>query len=200
MLSLLLLAAALLVPSAPAAVRVAPRREPKSARDGPHRRSALVHRVRNRVQELRGTRGDPLAAAADIELFAACINSGLSTRQAAVALTRVSGPATVSAWNRLAALLGVGVDVSSAWAHMREEPYLGALASLVVMSDHSGAAITAGCQRIIATLRAEATAHATAAAERAGVFIAFPLAVCFLPAFIVLGLVPVVISLGAELF
>jgi len=83
---------------------------------------------------------------------------------------------------------------------MREEPYLGALASLVVMSDHSGAAITAGCQRIIATLRAEATAHATAAAERAGVFIAFPLAVCFLPAFIVLGLVPVVISLGAELF
>ncbi|MDU6013102.1 MAG: type II secretion system F family protein, partial [Corynebacterium sp.] len=36
-------------------------------------------------------------------------------------------------------------------------------------------------------------------AERAGVFIALPLAVCFLPAFIVLGLAPVVISLGAQL-
>ena len=43
------------------------------------------------------------------------------------------------------------------------------------------------------------SAQATARAERAGVLIALPLTLCFLPAFLVLGLAPVVISLGTAL-
>lgn len=200
MLSLVFLAAALLIPASDAAARIAPPREPKSPRDGPSSRSIAARGWQKLRKKVRGNRADPLAAAADIELFAACLSSGLSTQQAAMALVRVAAPATAPAWKRLSALLGVGVSASSAWEHMRAEPYLEPLARLVVMSNHSGAAIAAGCHRITATLRAEATADATAAAERAGVFIALPLAVCFLPAFIVLGLAPVVISLGAELF
>ena len=45
------------------------------------------------------------------------------------------------------------------------------------------------------------TAHdAAAAGERAGVLIAGPLGVCFLPAFICLGVVPVVAGLARDAF
>jgi pilus assembly protein TadC len=39
-----------------------------------------------------------------------------------------------------------------------------------------------------------------AAAERAGVLIAGPLGLCFLPAFVCLGIVPVVAGLAGEVF
>ena len=38
-----------------------------------------------------------------------------------------------------------------------------------------------------------------ARADRAGVLISLPLALCFLPAFIVLGLVPIVVSLSTQM-
>jgi pilus assembly protein TadC len=41
---------------------------------------------------------------------------------------------------------------------------------------------------------------AAAAAERAGVLIAGPLGLCFLPAFVCLGIVPVVVGLAGEIF
>ena len=47
--------------------------------------------------------------------------------------------------------------------------------------------------------RHDAERLVAARAERAGVLIALPLTACFLPAFLVLGLAPVVISLGTEL-
>mgnify|MGYP002721159606 FL=1 len=114
-------------------------------------------------------------------------------------MARTADAQTKELWETVAALLGVGVPAQSAWGHMKGHAGLEDLAQLVIMSGQSGATIAAGCHRICTSLRAEASAHATAQAERAGVFIALPLAVCFLPAFIVLGLAPVVISLGAQL-
>lgn len=77
-------------------------------------------------------------------------------------------------------------------------PGLEQLASLVTLSHASGTAVAEGCDRIITELREAAADDATAAAERAGVLISIPLAAFFLPAFFVLGLVPVIIGLGAE--
>ncbi|MEX3516924.1 type II secretion system F family protein [Corynebacterium camporealensis] len=167
----------------------------KTPRDGPV--AIWWGKIRERFQHAPS--GDPLAAAADIELFAACLSSGLSTYHAARAVAQVADTDTADYWQRTVALLGVGASNQGAWEPLREHPHLAELATLVVMSGQSGAAIAAGCSRHTRALRAEASAHATAAAERAGVFIALPLAVCFLPAFIVLGLVPVVIGLGMQI-
>ena len=65
-------------------------------------------------------------------------------------------------------------------------------------SHRSGSALSQGCRRIAESLGATATDHRTAAAERAGVFIALPLATCFLPAFMIIGLAPVVLGLGMK--
>jgi pilus assembly protein TadC len=46
--------------------------------------------------------------------------------------------------------------------------------------------------------RDDAAHAATAAAERAGVLIAGPLGLCFLPAFVCLGIVPVVAGLAGD--
>jgi len=142
---------------------------------------------------------DPLVIAGDIELFVACVRAGLSVQQATSAVSIVADEPTATYWIQVNSLLALGVEPERAWVHMSQLPGLQELARLVVMSEYSGAAIASGCQRLGDTLRADATSNAIAKAERAGVFISLPMAMCFLPAFIVLGLVPVVISLGAQL-
>jgi pilus assembly protein TadC len=57
-----------------------------------------------------------------------------------------------------------------------------------------------GLGELADTRRAEAQDHAAAAAERAGVAISGPLGLCFLPAFVCLGIVPVVIGLAGPVF
>ncbi len=51
-----------------------------------------------------------------------------------------------------------------------------------------------------ATIRARRTARAREAAARLGVRLVLPLGLCLLPAFVLLGLVPVLLSTGTELF
>ncbi len=192
---LLLLAGALLVPAPGLLTRLAlespeypARTGPKNPRDGPARFRARANRI------------DRLAIAADIDLFAACARAGLSTSAAAHAVAEAGAdPALAERWRSVAALLAIGVPAERAWTGMVDLPGLSDLAALARMSQRSGAAVAEGSERIAAGLRAEAADDATARAERAGVFIALPLAACFLPAFFTLGLAPVVIGLGTRL-
>ncbi|MDK8669920.1 MULTISPECIES: type II secretion system F family protein [unclassified Corynebacterium] len=197
MTPLIFIALAALVGLPPHTARLAPasatETTAKTPRDGPTARGGLISKLKPAAPL------DPLAVAGDVELFAACLAAGLSVHGATTAVARTADAQTKDLWETVAALLGVGVPAHSAWGHMKGHAGLADLAQLVIMSGQSGATIAAGCHRICTSLRAEASAHATAQAERAGVFIALPLAVCFLPAFIVLGLAPVVISLGAQL-
>lgn len=179
--ALLFLAAALSVPAATPARRLAVEKaDPKTPRDGP----ALP---------------DRLSVAADIDLFAACVSAGLSVAAAAEAVARVAEDSTREVWTSVAALLSVGVSAERAWADVSDVPGLADLARMARLSERSGAALAQGSRRIAHTLRSEAGEDTTARAERAGVLIALPLAVCFLPAFMVLGLAPVVISLGSQM-
>lgn len=205
-LALILLAAALyLAPPMPLQRTAGNWRGPKNPRDGPVAISEgisgwMPQSLRTRLHNVqRRPQGDRLAVAADISLFAACVSAGLSTGQAASAVAAAAGNTTSGQWQAVAALLTVGVDPVRAWSPMTEIDGLSELAGLARMSQRSGAAVATGCERIAASLRSEASEAASAAAERAGVFIALPLAICFLPGFLVLGLAPVVIGLGTQI-
>lgn len=143
-------------------------------------------------------RDGPWAAATDIRLFAACCRAGLPVALAAATVADTHAAAE-SPWHTVAALSALGVDAERAWAELHTVPGGAELASLVALSDSSGAALAAGCERIAQQLLDDAAQHATAAAERAGVLIALPLTACFLPAFFILGLAPVLINLGTTL-
>jgi pilus assembly protein TadC len=67
-------------------------------------------------------------------------------------------------------------------------------------SASSGSALAQGIADLAEQSRQDATHAAAAAAERAGVLIAGPLGLCFLPAFVCLGIAPVVVGLAGEIF
>ena len=183
-LPLLLLAVALIVPAAGPRLRLGPpdgRVNPKNPRDGPAEQPDRFH------------------LAGDIDLFAALIDAGLSTAASTRAVAAAATEATAGHWRNVAALLAVGVTPQRAWADVAHVDGLGELARLARLSDRSGAALAQACRRIADDLREGAGTSATAVAERAGVLIALPLSICFLPAFVLLGLAPVVIGLGSEL-
>lgn len=179
-LALVLLASAVLVASTSPATRLlSPAERPKRPRDGP-------------------ASPDLLGFADDVDLFSVCLESGLTLSAAAGAVTSAAGDSTVAQWRRAASLLGVGVPADRAFVDAEHLPGFDELARLIRRSVHSGSAIAGGCRDLAERLRADAGDAAVARAERAGVLISVPLTGCFLPAFLVLGLAPVIISLGAD--
>ncbi|MGH3521756.1 MAG: type II secretion system F family protein, partial [Mycobacterium sp.] len=74
-----------------------------------------------------------------------------------------------------------------------------ALLRLARRSAASGAALADAGAELATPCRHVAAHSAGAAAERAGVLIAGPLGLCFLPAFVCLGVVPVVAGLAGDL-
>jgi len=142
---------------------------------------------------------DPLAVAGTLDLLAACLRSGLpvATAVAAVAAVAASAPERVaSALRQAGDLLVLGAEPEVAWAAAAAEPATEPLARLARRSARSGASLAAGVAELAGQQRAAAEDTAAAAAERAGVLVTGPLGLCFLPAFLCLGVVPVVLGLA----
>lgn len=164
--------------------------------------SPVVRRVDSQPLAVARARDGPpslLDCATDIELYAACLASGAAPAHAAAAVSEVSR-ANASQWASVAAMLSLGAPATASWSPMVGLPALEELARLAAHSEDSGGSLVGSCERIARDLRSQSSEEATAAAERAGVFIAMPLALCFLPAFIILGLLPIVIQLATQHF
>ena len=154
-----------------------------------------------RPARLSTDRPDPLASASALDVFAVCLSAGMSV-SAAAAATAPSAPAELGAVLRRAAdLLALGADPDTAWAAPPDATEGGeALARLARRSASSGSALAHGVAELAEQSRQDAAHSAAAAAERASVLIAGPLGLCFLPAFICLGIVPVVAGLTGDVF
>ncbi|WP_346764679.1 type II secretion system F family protein [Rhodococcus sp. HNM0569] len=141
---------------------------------------------------------DVLASAAAMDLFAACLRAGMPV-SAAAAATAPGAPRALSDFLRKAAeLLALGGDPGDAWTYSGDDSPTEELARVARRSARSGTALSSAVAEIAAHTRDDAEDAATAAAERAGVLISGPLGVCFLPAFLCLGIVPVVIGLAGS--
>lgn len=144
--------------------------------------------------------GDPLAAASSFDVLAACLRSGMAVSTAAAA-TAQSAPAELARLlNRAADLLALGADPATAWSNPNGRPdtHAEALLRLARRSASSGAALAQGVAELAEQSRHDAADAAGAAAERASVLIAGPLGLCYLPAFLCLGIVPVVAGLAGD--
>jgi len=150
---------------------------------------------------------DPLAAASSLDVLAACLRSGMAVSTAASA-TAPSAPAPLAAaLNRAADLLALGAEPATAWTNLPSsrvgpagpaDDTADALLRLARRSASSGAALAQGVAELADQSRHAAADAATAAAERASVLIAGPLGLCYLPAFVCLGIVPVVAGLAGD--
>lgn len=143
---------------------------------------------------------DVLAVAASLDVFAACLRSGMAVSAAASAVAD-SAPAGLAALLRRASdLIALGADPARAWANhgATEDDYLQALLRMARRSATSGTALARGVEELATQLRGEAGDAAGAKAERASVLMAGPLGLCYLPAFLCLGIVPVVAGLAGD--
>jgi len=143
---------------------------------------------------------DALAVAASLDVLAACLRSGMAVSTAAAAVAE-SAPAGMAALlSRAADLLALGADPGRAWvsAGVSEDDHVQAFLRMARRSASSGTALAQGVEDLAVQLRGEATDAASARAERAAVLMAGPLGLCYLPAFLCLGIVPVVAGLAGE--
>lgn len=162
----------------------------------------LDMRVRaSRGQLRQAPANDPLAAASAFDVLAACLRSGMAVSSAAAATASSAPPYLAGVLTRAAHLLALGAEPSTAWSSPGArggEPHTEALLRLARRSAASGAALAQGVADLAAQSREDAADAARAAAERAAVLIAGPLGLCYLPAFLCLGIVPVVAGLAGD--
>jgi Flp pilus assembly protein TadB len=137
----------------------------------------------------------PLAA----DLLAACIAAGASPVSAAQAVGEALGGPIGERLARGAAEVRLGGEPADAWRRLAALPGAGALARLLERAGDSGAPAAAPVARLATEARAEWARAATARARRAGVMVTAPVGLCFLPAFIAVGVLPVVIGLAGGL-
>ncbi|MDQ3763361.1 MAG: type II secretion system F family protein [Actinomycetota bacterium] len=145
------------------------------------------------------TDGEPLALAGAWELLAACLRAGVPVPVAVQAVAEDLDAPAGPALRRTAGLLALGADPTQAWQPALECPVTVRLARAARRSGRSGIALAESLTRLAAETRAGAREQFEARAQRAGVLIAAPLGLCFLPAFLAIGVVPVLIGLATGL-
>lgn len=151
----------------------------------------------------RGRAGDDaLAAAASLDVLAACLRSGMAVSSAAAGVAESAPGHMAALLGRAADLLALGADPATAWASPTEQKqadkHLQAFMRMARRSASSGVALAQGIEDLAVQLRGDAADGASAKAERASVLIAGPLGLCYLPAFLCLGILPVVAGLAGE--
>lgn len=162
------------------------------------------------LRSYRGQRdptGDQLRELAGLcDLLAATLAAGLPVADALQAVLAASSSTSiagyrypVAALEQAVALLRLGAEPAVAWRQAHHHPELVALATAAQRAAIGGVRLADAARDTAAELRRTCLARQTAAAARAGVSMTAPLAVCFLPAFICLGLAPVIVGLVGEL-
>ncbi|WP_405586725.1 type II secretion system F family protein [Streptomyces sp. NBC_01092] len=134
----------------------------------------------------------PLAA----DLLAACIAAGAGPVIAAQAVGEALGGPVGEGLARGAAEVRLGGEPGEAWQRLASMPGAGPLARLLERADVTGLPAAGPVARLAAEARAEWTRSATERARRAAVMVSAPVGLCFLPAFIAVGVAPVVIGLA----
>jgi pilus assembly protein TadC len=143
---------------------------------------------------------DPLAVASALDVFAACLASGMAVSTAASAAAPSAPPALAKVLIRAADLLALGADPATAWSNpvLPLDDHGAALLRLARRSAASGTALAHGVSELADSSRHGAASSADAKAQRASVLIAGPLGLCYLPAFVCLGIVPIVAGLAGD--
>ncbi|HEV7206764.1 MAG TPA: type II secretion system F family protein [Jatrophihabitans sp.] len=154
--------------------------------------AAALRRGRARPSAPRVDRALPLY----LDLVAAALRAGRPLAEALVIALPAATSPTAEPIARVAGLLRLGAEPEQAWSAVPRDGPLGAVRATAVRSASSGLRLAAGFERLASDVRAELATAATARAHRAGVFSMAPLGLCFLPSFVCLGVIPVVVGIA----
>lgn len=128
-----------------------------------------------------------------IDLLAACVGAGASTPQALMAVSEHVERSVSQDLNRVRLALDVGGTPEEAWTLVTSD--LVGVGNVICRSTRSGAPVVDLLTDLAREKREHVRLTALAQARALGVRSAGPLGICFLPAFVLIGIVPLVIGL-----
>jgi Flp pilus assembly protein TadB len=130
-----------------------------------------------------------------VDLFAATLRAGAAPGDgAAVAAAALPGPAAERLAG-VAARLGLGLDPVQVWSGLAADPELGRLGRALARAQATGAPVVRAVERLADDLARAGRAETEDRARAVGVKAALPLGLCLLPAFVLIGIVPLVVAL-----
>lgn len=137
----------------------------------------------------------PLAA----DLLTACLAAGAGPRKAAEAVGRSLGGPIGERLSQAAAELRLGGEPAAAWGRMGALPGARGLARALEHAGTTGAPAVEPMSRLAADCRAEQGRQADKRVQHASILATAPLGACFLPAFLLIGVAPVMLGLAGAL-
>ena len=129
-----------------------------------------------------------------LDLLAACLAAGMPVRLAGRVVTEAFDGPLAEDLGRVLALADLGVAEAEAWRSLAQHPQLGPAAADLSRSVESGTLMVQALGRHAAAAREARRTALVVRARSVGVRSVLPLMVCFIPAFLLLGVVPTVVS------
>ena len=159
-------------------------------------------RRRTAAKESTGTAEERVAGSQlplTADLLAACLAAGSGPRQAAEAVGHSLGGPLGERLAHAAEELRLGAEPAAAWGKLASLPDASGLASSLERAGAGGVPAVQQVTRFAAELRSRRARVACARARRVAVLVTGPLGLCFLPAFLAVGVAPVVLGLAGSL-
>ena len=185
----------------------------------------LGSRVRSRVIGVTGSPGSPessarrgrqkrerkssdvgrsdeisLQASVVADVLAATLAAGAPIETALRGAVEASDQPTRGHLERVVSALEWGADPQQAWAALLDDPGFAPVARVVVRSHATGASMSDALESAAMALRKTHVTAVEARARAAGVRSVAPLALCFLPAYLLVGVVPVIAGFAGDMF
>jgi pilus assembly protein TadC len=160
----------------------------------------VLHRVVRRLPAASERRRAATVAAdlpLALNLLAACLEAGSPLGPAVGVVGTAMGGPLGRELAAVAVSLRLGSSPAHAWSRLAADPTVRPVARAVVRVSDSGAALAPMITRVAEEQRDRTRLAAEAAGRRVGVLVVAPLGLCFLPAFLLLGVAPVVIGLAS---
>jgi Flp pilus assembly protein TadB len=129
-----------------------------------------------------------------VDLLVACVSAGRSPPAAVRAVADVIPGALGDRLREVSARLALGADHERVWRDLAADPALAPLGHTLARSTRTGASVTTALARCADDVRRRRRARADAIARAVGVRAAGPLGACFLPAFLLIGVVPTIVG------
>ncbi|MFG6199532.1 type II secretion system F family protein [Nonomuraea sp. JJY05] len=161
--------------------------------------AAFLHKK----QQPQRTHRDRRQIAADLpfaaDLMTACLLAGRPVSDATeIAANAIGGPLGQRLkW--VSTQLRLGADPDPTWATLAKDPATAQLSRAMSRAAQSGAPVADVLTRLADDAREAARADSVAAARSVGVKAVAPLGLCFLPAFVLLGIIPVIAGLASTI-
>ncbi len=157
----------------------------------------LYRRGTRPIVVARSTASLPIA----VDLMAAGVRAGGTIHDVLAAVTPAVGGALGRSLEGVAERLRLGAEPATAWYGPHAPTELSAVGQALARASDTGAPVADLLDRHAAEARERERTRAYAATQRLGVLAVAPLGLCFLPAFVLIGIVPLAAGLisGLEL-